>query len=202
MPDVFPRSAKEYAIWLGALNTVVGANLAGFGVVVGDLADTIAAKTDIDALIIANDLAQDAAKASTAALSAGLASGQGSGRALIRLTNGKAVATPDLIVAAGMKVKDTDPTAINPVAPSDLVVTARADGTHFMQWKANGNKSGTLYLPHVKVGDATAWTLLEPTTKTSFQHTGNTPGVKATYMVKARRRDITGPESNIAVVYP
>src|SRR5258708_33032067 len=202
MPDVFPQSAEAYAIWLGTYNTVVGANLAGYGLVVGDLADTIAAKTNIDALIVARDLAREAAKAAPAALSGGLATGKAAGRASIRKINGQAVATPDLIIAAGMKVKDTDPTAINPVAPSDLVVTARADGTHTMQWKANGNKSGTLYLPHVKIGEATTWTMLEPTTKTSFQHTGNTPGVKVTYMVKARRRDITGPESNIAVVYP
>src|SRR5258708_12436319 len=96
MPDVFPQSAEAYAIWLGTYNTVVGANLAGYGLVVGDLADTIAAKTNIDALIVARDLALDAAKSATAALTAGLATGKPPRPPSIPTLNGQAAAPPTL----------------------------------------------------------------------------------------------------------
>ncbi len=101
----------------------------------------------------------------------------------------------------GLNVRDSTPTPIIPVAPSELVATAASDGTHTLSWKANGNKGGTQYIVESKFDKTTDFTFVNVTTKTKLEHTKQVPGIRIVYRVKARRGDNESGYSNEAIVY-
>ena len=44
--------------------------------------------------------------------------------------------------------------------------------------------------------------MIDTTTKTKYEHTGQTVGQQVVYHVRAKRDDITSDPSNDAVIYP
>ncbi len=201
MPDFIPKGDAEFAVWFAQFNTALNANLAALGLVAADVTPLTTAKTDLDAKIAANATAQDAAKAATAAKNTSRTNSDNLVRTLARRIAANPAVTPALKQQLGLTVRDTTRTTIVPVAPSTLAVEGRADGTNILTWSANGNKSGTQYIIEAKIGAATAFSQIDFTSKTTFNHTGQTPGVMVVYRVKARRTDMTSAPGNEAAIY-
>jgi hypothetical protein len=88
-----------------------------------------------------------------------------------------------------------------PSAPADLVATGTSDGTNSLKFSRGGNRQGTTFIIEAKIGDATAWTMIDAVTGSNYKHKNQTPGVKVQYRVKAKRGDLESGFSNTAVVY-
>ncbi|MBV9468801.1 MAG: fibronectin type III domain-containing protein [Abitibacteriaceae bacterium] len=102
---------------------------------------------------------------------------------------------------AGLPIHDTQPSATTPMAPTNLVVKANADGVHELAWNRNGNLPGTLFIVECKRGTDTAWFIVNIVAATRLKHGGNTPGQKIVYQVRARRGNMESANSNEAGAY-
>ena len=201
MANFYPTNDADFAVWLGNFITIANVNLIPLGLTAADITALTALKTDLDAKVAAANAARATAVSATAALKASRknANIQASFR-------GKAItANPNVANSIkeqlGLNVRDTILTPIIPLVPAGVVAQAFANGTHVVSWSANGNKGGTQYLVEAKFGNATAFTFVNVTTKTKLEHTGQTPGVRVVYRVKARRGDNESGYSGEAIVY-
>lgn len=88
------------------------------------------------------------------------------------------------------------------VSPIDLVAKGFANGANKLSWKRNGNASGTTFGIEAMYDGAGPWVFVAFTTKTRFNHSGQTPGRMVTYRTFAQRDDIKSDPSEWAVLYP
>lgn len=107
----------------------------------------------------------------------------------------------DKFVEFGFDADDLVPSPIAPQTPLELFVIGSSNGINALKWKSNGNKPRVIYLIEAKIGAATDYTIVGTSTKTSFNHKNQTPGVKAMYRVRAQRGEELSDYSNEAVVY-
>jgi hypothetical protein len=101
----------------------------------------------------------------------------------------------------GFDADDLTPSSIAPQTPTELTAQGSSGGTNALKFNRNGNKKGAIFIIEAKIGAATGYAIVGTTTKTNFNHTGQTPGVKAMYRVRAQRGDQFSEYSNEAVVY-
>lgn len=107
----------------------------------------------------------------------------------------------DKFVEFGFDADEFGSSAISPQTPLELTVTGSSNGTNALKWKGNGNKPRTIYLIEAKIGDAAKYSIIGTSTKKSFNHKDQTPGVKVIYRVRAQRGEDFSDYSNEAVVY-
>jgi uncharacterized protein YggE len=107
----------------------------------------------------------------------------------------------DKLAEIGIDADDLTPSSIAPQTPSDLVAQGFSSGKNTLKFNRNGNKTGTIFLIEAKIGDAANYVIIGTTTKTTYNHTGQKPGVKVVYRVRAQRGDDFSEYSNEAVVY-
>ena len=106
-----------------------------------------------------------------------------------------------MIEELGFDPDDDTPTTIVAIAPSDLVVEGRSNGSNYIKFKRNGNKPVVNFILEMKIGDETQYKFVKVLSKTRFEHKNQTPGVRAFYRVKAVHGDSESTYSNEAVVY-
>lgn len=116
------------------------------------------------------------------------------------------------IIKANSAVSDSDkqalgiepnkpPTFEPPTRPEDLMANGYQDGRNVLKWKRNGNKPNTTFIIECKAGEETAFSFVDTTMSTTFEHKGMTPGMRCAYRVKAKRSGEESTYSNEAVVY-
>lgn len=66
---------------------------------------------------------------------------------------------------------------------------AYSNGTNELRWKRNGNQQGTTYYVQFTTDLGATWQTAGITTKTKFDHMGQTPGQRIGYRVTALRAD-------------
>jgi len=81
-----------------------------------------------------------------------------------------------------------------------MIAEGFSSGTTVLNWTRAGNPSGTDYIEG-QFGTSTTWTNVGHTSKTTFRHTGQTPGVRVVYRVRAQIGDAISEPSNEAIVY-
>lgn len=107
--------------------------------------------------------------------------------------------TAELKGDLGLKTTTTPVAPINP--PTDLSATGFANGGNILKWKRNGNSKNSTFLIEARIGSSINWTFVAITTKTTFTHSGQTPGQQITYRVISQRAETQSLPSNLAVVY-
>jgi hypothetical protein len=199
--DYLPTNDRELLAWLKNFNKIAADNRAALGLTEDDLAELTAAETNFEMRLSANDTAQQAALAATEEKNAAhkvaekLARRKGQG---IQAREGVSDGLRDQL---GLRVRDGVRSVSSVETPLELVAMPHADGTNTLKWKAGGNKAGVQYLIEAKVEESGAWALVDATTRTSYTHTGQTPGQKVRYRVRAKRGEKTSGFSNEAGVY-
>jgi hypothetical protein len=141
-----------------------------------------------------------AAKASTTALKT-FRKGSDDAVSDVKIAMRAAKVPADKFVQLGFDADDLTPSAIAVSPPSDLVVQGFSNGTNELKFNRNGNKQGTVFIIEAKIGSATEFAIVGTTQKQTFRHTGQKPGVKTVYRVRAQRGDDLSEPSNEAVVY-
>lgn len=101
----------------------------------------------------------------------------------------------------GLNVTTENSSPTSPVMPTDVVAEGFSNGINKVKWKKGANISGTQYIIEAKSGDAAEFSYAGVTTKSTFEHKNQKPGVRTFYRVKAQRNDEPSPYSNEAVVY-
>ncbi|MCX6154175.1 MAG: hypothetical protein NT007_08445, partial [Candidatus Kapabacteria bacterium] len=91
---------------------------------------------------------------------------------------------------------------VNPIPPTDLLANPNPNGTNKLSWNRNGNPQGTIFIIEMQDRPGFPWVLIGTTTKTTYDHQGQMPGITKYYRVRAQRNDTTTEPSNEAIVYP
>ncbi len=201
MPDYLPSNEFELLAWLQNFNTVAAANLAALGFVAGDLTPSTAGTTSYSTALSDSVAKKDAAKSSVSAKNSQKSVVVDVVRNLARRVQAHSGVPDSLKLSLGLPVYNTPATPVTPQAPASLVVSGTEDGINTLKWKSNGNKPGTMYMIEARGSDTAPWVFINATTKTSFEHTDQIPGVKMSYRVRSKRAAGESQYSNVATVY-
>ncbi len=109
--------------------------------------------------------------------------------------------TDEILSAFGMTIPSGHTGGSAPQVPTDLVANPGSPGVNVLSWKRNGNAPRTIFNIEVRYGATGPWQLIGVTTRTKFQHEGQTPGRFAIYRVTASIRDLQSGYSNEAAIY-
>lgn len=201
MPSFYPTNDAQFSVWLGNFIAVANANLTALGMTTADITALTALKTDLDAKVAAAQTAQEAAVAATAARKVARKAVNDSVGPKGRIIGENPAISNALKEELGLRVRDTTPTPIIPVPPTDLAAQGLANGVNVLKWKSGGNKPGTLYIIEARIGAAAAFTMIDTVTSTRYEHKNQTPGVRVFYRIKAKRASSESNYSTEAVVY-
>ena len=157
-------------------------------------------RAGINTKIVDNISKKDAAKASTSALNTERKSGDelvSEVKAMMRL----AKMPPEKFLEIGLDAEDVAQTPSAPQTPLELLVEGFSNGNNNLKFKRSGNKPSTIFNIEAKIGSAADFVIIGSTTKTTWVHKNQTPGVKIVYRVRAQRGDDYSDYSNTATVY-
>ena len=199
--DYLPTNDRELLAWLKNFTTTATANKSTLGLTEAELTEMTDARNTLDAKLTANDTAQRVAIAATEEKNRAHQAAASLARKRARAIQARDSVPDSLRDQLGLTVRDATRTSGLPETPPELLATPHADGTNTLKWKAGGNKPGTQYLIEARTGESAVWALVDAVTKTSYTHTGQTPGQKVRYRVRAKRSDTTSSYSNEAGVY-
>lgn len=201
MPDYIPKKDTEYQDWLGNFITVANANLVALGLVAADITPLQTVKTGFDNSLTDLEAKKAAMKAATQKKDTLRKSSTTKARALVKKIQANQAVTNELKASLQITVTGSHPAPPEiPYPPNNLVAYVSGSGEYKLDWKRNGNSSGILFVIEARMGNSSAWLPIFTTTKTSYTHSGNPPGTKITYRVKAQRGETQSPPSNTAVV--
>jgi hypothetical protein len=135
MPDYIPDPDPAFDAWQANFVSVVSGDLAGYGLVAGDLTPVTTAQTAWEASFPAHVTAQAAAQSARQTKDFDRASFEEVVRALVRRIQATASVTNTAKAAAGITVRDSEPTPSGPpaTAPVGQVDTSQrlAHTVHF-----------------------------------------------------------------------
>lgn len=201
MPDYIPKKDTQYQDWLGNFLTVANANLATLGFVATDITPLQTDKTNFDGAITNAEALQAQSKAATEKKNIIRKSSETKARILVKRIQAKIDVPADLKKQLQITVPGEAPAPpAVPYPPKDLVANVVGSGVYELSWKRNGNIQTTMFVVEALIAGASDFIQVFSTTKTSYTHSGNPPGAKITYRVKAQRGESFSPYSNIAVV--
>ena len=201
MADYIPKKELEYQTWLGNFITVTNANLVALGLTTTDIGPLSTEKTTFDAAITSAETLQAQSKAAIEKKVMFHKSTESKARALVKRIQAKADVTADLKRQLQITIPgDVPAPPVKPNAPSDLTVSIAGTGAYELKWKKNNTSAVIMYSVEAKIGAATGFISVFTTTKASYIHSGNTPGVKIVYQIRAIHGEVYSEPSNHVIV--
>jgi hypothetical protein len=110
--------------------------------------------------------------------------------------------TDEIRAALNITIRDKKTTPNLPQKPEELNADGSPTGVNHLNWKPGDNKKGMQYVIEAMKAGETAFTMVDFTSKTKYDHKGQKPGVQITYQVRAKKGELLSAPSNAAVVYP
>jgi hypothetical protein len=201
MPDYIPKPDSEAIVFFDRAIDALELTPANYGIVA---ADATALRTSLEAFDDSYNAAQDAENSRVAAVAeknTARAAFEAAFRPLVQQLQVNPAVSDESKTVAGLPIRDLVRTISAPVAPVDLVAVEMSGGAHELAWLSNGNAPGVQYVVEAKTGLAGDFSLVDVVTTTTFRRSGQTPGVRVDYRVRARRRDQNSEPSNVASVF-
>lgn len=197
----YDMNPTEFAVWLETFIEAATANAAEAGMKTGELTNLKTMKGELDDFIKAENDAQQAASAANVKM-------HSKHRTILEkirsynttFKNDKNI-SDEVKVALGFNLDDEVPSTLEPQAPQNLFAQGFSNGVNSLSWKRSGNNERTQFIVEAKIGAATDFTMVGSTTRTRFDHEGQTPGAQAIYRVYAQRGKLKSQPSNEAIVY-
>jgi len=196
-----PNKEKDRRDFAVNMANAIRNDLIKYGVSQGVFDDLDAKVTGLVDKMTASEVAQDAAQAATAAKEMAMKAMLTALRITAQIIQNYPEITPDLLEAAGLPVHDTIPTPVVLYTPEALTAVANDKGESHLDWKAGENKPRTMYAVEGKISPATEFSLIDVVTKTGYIHKEQTPGVRVSYRVRAKKDEEVSSASNVATVY-
>jgi hypothetical protein len=199
--SIFPSSFPEAMVFLENFATVAQTNKEELGITDEQLTAIKAIKNKYQ-----NDLnAKQAADDIQTAKNTAMRETHKDANSLVSFYNTTLKATKTIsrssLQQLGLNITTESSFATSSVMPTNVVAEGFSNGINKIKWKKGSNISGTQYIVEAKSGEATVFSYAGVTTKSTFEHKEQRPGVRTFYRVKAQRNDESSPYSNEAVVY-
>ncbi len=183
-----------------ALNNPGG--IAASGLTVGQFTALTAAKTDLQTKYTAQLAAEAAFRSAVDATQASKDAAASLLRTDGRAANASTNMTDVFRNAAGLTVRDTEPTPGDLPVVEDLAVVGRPNGNNFLDWGSPADVAGGIVWEiQSALGTGGAWTIVGTTSRTDWLHEGAGAGVHRLYRVIAIRGSRRGEPGNEAAVY-
>lgn len=197
--DYIPKSDLAFQDWTGNFISVANLNLVTLGLTSADMTPLQTDKSVLDASITDSESKSALAKAATTKKEVVRKATESKARALVKRIQAKADVPADLKRQLQITVPGSTPSA-PPQVPLNLVANILSGGTYELSWKRNGNISSAIFIVEALYGTNPEFVQIGAVTKTTFICSGNPPGLKITFRIKAQKGDIFSPYSNHAVV--
>jgi hypothetical protein len=199
--NFIPRRDPEYLNWLDILAKGVAADPASFNVPQAKSDALTAASLDFDTKYHTHLGAQDKATAATK----GKNTSRDASEVIVREVAGTIQAnsnvTPEQKENLGLPVHDTIHSVVHAHTPENLKFEGGSDGVNRGDWDAGENPQGMMYSVEAQYAEDQPFVLVDVVKKTSYNHKGQTPGVRITYQVRAKHREELSSPSNAATVF-
>ena len=197
----YPTGHGDFVLWLGNFVKVARDNQAALGLTIADIGELETVEQDMTDALTKQVAAQEAARAATSNLD--------TTRTSTNTTVGYRARTitinpniPDsLKEQLGLNVTDKKRGTVPLNSPTGLIVEGASDGTNKLRWERNGNIPGTQFVIEARIGESKEFAFVAVTTKTTYSHRNQKPGVPAVYRLRATRSDELSGYSNEAVIY-
>jgi hypothetical protein len=187
--DVFPTVLKDYIIWEKTLKDAAVTYMVEIGWAQADIDEITADFTNLEKLL--QDVSKAKAALNTAVEAKDMA--ETGSKKKMRVKIGLIQANPDIPdtirQAMGLKIHDTTPSHEDPFIPSHCEAKVFSTTTNLIDWKPNGNPSGTSYVIHYRDGAEGDFKLLDVVSASKYKHKGVKAGEPVYYRVAARRGD-------------
>lgn len=197
--DYLPDGEANFKGWLENFITQVGTYDAELGLSVPQYSALVALANSFNTDYATANTAYEAAKAATAEKVLSRKEVTAAVRSYAKLWKANPAISPGILNALGVVATTTS----GPVTMvTFLNVTGCGDGVNKLTWNRNGNAQGTNFIIESKPEGATTWAFTASTTKTSFNHTNQIPGVEVFYrIISTRAGENAGPCPPVAA-YP
>lgn len=200
MPRI--KNAQQLHDAITQFITVATANLGALtGLTAGQLTALSGFNDDLATSITDRIAAEEAAEAATQTQNNNMTIDNDAYDAAVLIVRAVPNLDSAIVAGLGLSIRDTVPTTIIPVQPTDLVVKGFDSNINRLTWKTGGNASRTNYIIDSRPGPTGTWTFVNVTQKLTYDHLGQTPGVRMEYRVRAQRTTHESAFSNTAVVY-
>ena len=201
MADYIPNADRQFKDWLNNFIEVANVNLAMLGLSTTEITSLKGEKDQLDNGITACETATAAAQAATEKKKLARKKVEATTRAFVKRIQAK----PD--VPANLKKQlqitvpgNTPPPPPVPYTPTDLIANIIGSGTNELTWKRNGNRNTVLFAVEALIEGETEYKNVFTTLKTNYVHSGNKPGAKITYRIRAQHGTTLSLPSNEAVI--
>ncbi|MCX6154129.1 MAG: hypothetical protein NT007_08215, partial [Candidatus Kapabacteria bacterium] len=141
-----PAKDADLQAWATNFLTVTNANLTTLGLIAGDVTPTSTDKTNLDTAITNNVTKQAEAKAAAELKRTDRKKFETSVRILVRKIQANPSVSSQLKAQLGINVRDSNPSPVNPIPPTDLLANPNPNGTNKLSWNRNGNPQGTIFI--------------------------------------------------------
>lgn len=158
--------------------------------------------TDLDGFHTAQLAAEAAYRAAVDTTQAGQDAATAELRALGRAANAYSLMTDIYRNAAGLTVRDTEPTPGALPVVDDLAVVGRPNGNNFLDWSTPaGVAAGIVWEVEASPGVGQPFVIVGAISRTDFLHESAGAGTHRIYRVVAKRGSLRGEPGNEAAVY-
>lgn len=197
--DFIPSEDANYQNWLNNFSTQCAKFDAELNLDTAELAQISSAASGFQTSMANVVETRTAAKGAVSTKVATRRSSQALARAFAREFKAIPGISPDILNQLGIVA----PTSSSPVTTVTAVsVTGCDDGVNSIIWNRNGNTRNTVFLVEYKVAGTSNWLLATGTTKTSFKHINQEPGVTVFYRITSTRAGISSAPSVPVAAYP
>ena len=202
MPDDYlPSAGAEFQLWLANFVTVAGANVAALGLLPADITALSGAQATFSGNLGQMKAMQASAKSAVANKDTSRKTVNNQVRSIVRRIQSNPAVTVALKNQLVINPRNKPKTHTPPAQPTSLLASPDSSGVNSLAWNRSGNKPTTTFVIEAMTGTATTFEQIGVTTKTKFDHTGQTPGVKVTCRVTAERADMSSLPSQSVTVY-
>lgn len=198
--DFIPKKEGDLVPWTENFINVANANLATLGLIAGDITSLTTKKNDYVTKLNTAIAKQAESKAATEAKNITKSDLVKNIRQYAKQIQARTMVPNNLKEQLGLKVKDNNPSPINPVPPSDLSAVSTLNGITKIKWNRNNNHPSTIFIVEKKDNNTNEWIIVGNTTKTNFETTSTGPLGTNFYRVKAQKGEMISESSNIVVV--
>jgi len=201
MQAIPPAKETELPIWSATFVTNLTTYKTQLGLADPDIANISTLLTAFNTALGSMNNAKKAQNTATQSKKAAQKALVTAERAIIRRVQAAPGATTAIRAALGINKRTGQKTKTPPTIPTKVIATASADGINTLKWDRNGNKPATTFRVEMMGQGETEWSFVGNTTKTKFDHTGQTPGMTIYYRITATRADMESEPSQTVSVY-
>lgn len=196
-----PLGDVEFANWCKRFAAYVQQHAAELGVDAAKAAEMVSRETDFRSKHVAQRRAETALRGATLSKDTARSDAESLAREIAQSIRANADVPDQQLIDLNLNPRRKRSRFVKPFVPSGLQANPHARGYTDLKWSAGKNRTGTNYIVEAMHGFEGRWEFVGVTTKTSFRHSGQTPGVCLQYRVCAQRTKFRSLYSNTAIVY-